>query len=239
MLSNVLEALLFASPRPLPAKEIVGLLKSAAEHEPENGDCVVLAGLKEPEVLAALAQLQAKMLEEKRPMRVEETAAGWQLASAAEFGSWVRELFPGERPARLSPAALESLAIIAYRQPITRSEIEAVRGVAVDSIVQTLQERSLIKIVGRAEVPGRPLLYGTTQFFLDHFGIREIGELPNAEELRRVTLKPVTPGAPVAAPESAPAAEAPLPPEPASPEPAAQEPPALEKPAEPEAPAAS
>lgn len=198
MLPNVLEALLFASPRPLPAKEIVALLKSAAEHDPENGDCAALAGLKEEEVQAALAHLQAKLKEDGRAMRAEETAGGWQLASAPEFGSWVRELFPGERPARLSPAALETLAIVAYRQPIARSEIEAVRGVAVDSIVQTLQERSLIKIVGRAELPGRPLLYGTTQFFLDHFGIREIGELPNAEELRRVTLKPAPPGAPPA-----------------------------------------
>ncbi|MBS0660114.1 MAG: SMC-Scp complex subunit ScpB [Verrucomicrobia bacterium] len=214
--------MLFASPRPLPAKEIAALLKSAAEHEPENGDCVALGGLKEDEVQTALLALQARLKEEQRGLRAEETTGGWQLTSAPEFGSWVRELFPGERPARLSPAALETLAIVAYRQPITRAEMEAVRGVAVDSIVQTLQERSLIKIVGRAEVPGRPLLYGTTQFFLDHFGIREIAELPNAEELRRVPLKPAAPGTPVAETSPAPAPVEPAAaPTPAAPEPAA------------------
>ncbi len=196
MLPSVLEALLFSAPRPLPAKEILSLLKSAAEYDPENGDSAALAGLREGEIHAGLVQLQAKMREEARAIRVTETASGWQLESAPEFGLWVRQLFPGERPARLSPAALETLAIIAYRQPIMRSEIEAVRGVAVDSIVQTLQERSLIKIVGRSELPGRPLLYGTTQFFMDHFGIRDLAELPNAAELKRVSLKPTEAGAP-------------------------------------------
>ncbi len=211
-LSAVLEAILFASPRPLTPREIVGLLKSAAEHDHENGDAAALAGLREGELHAGLVALQAKLKTEVRGMRAEETASGWHLVSAAEFGTWIRQLFPGERPARLSPAALETLAIVAYRQPITRSEIEAVRGVAVDSILQTLQERSLVKIIGRSEVPGRPLLYGTTQFFLDHFGIREIAELPNADELRRVSLKPAEAGEPKAlepefvpsAPESAP-----------------------------------
>lgn len=217
MLTHVLEALLFASPRPLPAKEIATLLKTAAEHEPEHGDCVALGVLTEDDVQLGLQKLQAVLKEDHRGFRAEETAGGWQVSSAPEFGPWVRELFPTERPARLSPAALETLAIVAYRQPITRAEMEAVRGVAVDSIVQTLQERSLIKIVGRAEVPGRPLLYGTTQFFLDHFGIRDIAELPNAEELRRVQLKPAPPGAPVAATQAAPMpVEAPAEPKPAA-----------------------
>lgn len=189
---QVLEAILFASPRPLPTKEIVGLFKSAATDDSENGDCAVLAGLKEGEVHVALMALKDRLATEGRGMLLEETASGWQLVSAVQFGAWVRQLFPGDRPARLSPAALETLAIVAYRQPIARSEIEAVRGVAVDGIMQTLLERGLVKIAGRSEVPGRPLLYGTTQYFLDHFGIRDVVELPNATELRRVSLKPPT-----------------------------------------------
>ena len=189
---QVLEAILFASPRPLAAKEIVGLLKSAASDDSENGDCAVLAALREGEVHVALMALKDRLATEGRGMLLEETASGWQLVSAVQFGAWVRQLFPGDRPARLSPAALETLAIVAYRQPIARSEIEAVRGVAVDGIMQTLLERGLVKIAGRSEVPGRPLLYGTTQYFLDHFGLRDVIELPNATELRRVSLKPPT-----------------------------------------------
>jgi segregation and condensation protein B len=204
---QVLEAILFASPRPLPTGEIVGLFKAAASEDSENGDCAALAGLREGEVHAALIALRDKLSTEGRGMLLEETASGWQLVSAAQFGAWVRQLFPGERPARLSPAALETLAIVAYRQPIARSEIEAVRGVAVDGIMQTLLERGLVKIAGRSELPGRPLLYGTTQFFLDHFGVRNVNELPNAAELRRVSLKPPT-FAP-SSPQSADGAEAP------------------------------
>ena len=96
----------------------------------------------------------------------------------------MRQLFPAPKPARLSAPALETLAIIAYRQPITRADVEAVRGVNIDGVLQTLMERGLVKIAGRAEIPGRPLLYETTQFFLDHFGLRTLDELPNVEELR-------------------------------------------------------
>ncbi len=192
LILQVLEAILFASPRPLPAGEIVGLLKSAAQEDSENGDCAALAGLREGEVHASLLALRDRLAGEGGGMVLEETASGWQMVSAVQFGPWVRQLFPGERPARLSPAALETLAIVAYRQPIARSEIEAVRGVAVDGIMQTLLERGLVKISGRSELPGRPLLYGTTQFFLDHFGVRDVAELPNAAELRRVPLKPPT-----------------------------------------------
>ena len=105
---------------------------------------------------------------------------------------WVRQLFPAPRPARLSAPALETLAIIAYRQPITRADVEAVRGVTIDGVLQTLMERGLVKIAGRAEVPGRPLLYETSEFFLDHFGLRNLDELPNVEELRKRYL-PIAP----------------------------------------------
>src|SRR4029077_20025039 len=125
LILQVLQAILFASPRPLPAGEIVGLLKSAAQEDSENGDCAALAGLREGEVHASLLALRDRLAGEGRGMVLEETASGWQMVSAAQFGAWVRQLFPGERPARLSPAALETLAIVAYRQPIARSEIEA------------------------------------------------------------------------------------------------------------------
>jgi segregation and condensation protein B len=100
----------------------------------------------------------------------------------------VRQLYPESKPARLSGPSLETLAIVAYRQPITRADIEAVRGVAVDGIVQSLLEKGLIRIAGRSEAPGRPLLYETTQNFLEHFGLKNLEQLPNSTELRRITL---------------------------------------------------
>jgi segregation and condensation protein B len=121
-----------------------------------------------------------------------EKAEGWQLVSDPAYAPWVRQLFPGPKPARLTAPALETLAIIAYRQPITRADVEVVRGVNIDTVLQTLMERGLVKISGRAEIPGRPLLYETTQFFLDHFGLRHLDELPNVEELRTRYL-PVAP----------------------------------------------
>ena len=114
-----------------------------------------------------------------------EKAEGWQLVTDQAYASWVRQLFPAAKPVRLTPPSLETLAIVAYRQPIARADIEAVRGVAVDGVLQSLMERGLVRIAGRAEVPGRPLLYETTPFFLEHFGLRNLDELPNAEELRR------------------------------------------------------
>src|SRR5262249_49345627 len=113
---------------------------------------------------------------------------GWQLVTDPKYGPWVRELFPAAKPARLTGPALETLAIIAYRQPISRADVEAVRGVNIDGVLQTLMERGLVKIAGRAEIAGRPLLYETTQFFLDHFGLRTLDELPNVEELRKRDL---------------------------------------------------
>ena len=97
-------------------------------------------------------------------------------------------LFPGRKPERLSPPAMETLAIIAYRQPVTKSALEAVRGVSCDGMLQKLLDRELIKISGRADLPGRPLLYATTELFLEHFGITDIEELPNIGELRKVEL---------------------------------------------------
>ncbi len=185
-LSQVIEALLISAQKPLTARELVAAIKSAgAEDELTPNE---FAKTNEAEVSAALEQLKIEYIEQQRAFQLLEKAEGWQLASDPEYARWVRQLFPAPKPARLSPPALETLAIIAYRQPITRADVEAVRGVAIESVLQTIMERGLVKIAGRAEIPGRPLLYETTQFFLEHFGLRNLDELPNSEELKRREL---------------------------------------------------
>ncbi len=186
-LSQVLEALLFASPKPLTLAELRAVLKSAAEYSQEPL-AAEFAQSREEEVRAALHELGAGYREQGRAFELSEGAAGWQFHSVAACASWVRQLFPENRPARLSPAALETLAIIAYRQPVARAEVEAVRGVDAGGVVQTLLDRGLARIAGRAEVPGRPLLYATTQLFLEHFGVKEVSELPAFDELRQTLL---------------------------------------------------
>ena len=187
-LHRVLEALLFASDKPISAAECVKHLKGAVEAAPEDLEVAALAKTKQDEVAAVLRELASSYEEQQRGFRVVESGAGWKAVTAPDTAPWVRQLFPENRPARLSPSALETLAIVAYRQPITRADIEAVRGVNVDGVMQTLLERGVIRIAGRADVPGRPLLYGTTEFFLEHFGLRSLDELPNCAELRRVEL---------------------------------------------------
>src|SRR5215212_1921610 len=182
ILSQVIEALLFAAQKPLTTRELVAAIKAAgAEDDLRPNE---FAKATEAQVAAALEQLKIEYVQQARAFQLTEKSEGWQLASDPSYASWVRQLFPAVKPARLTPPSLETLAIIAYRQPITRADIEAVRGVAVDGVLQSLMERGLVKIGGRAEVPGRPLLYETTQFFLEHFGLRDLDELPNAEELR-------------------------------------------------------
>jgi segregation and condensation protein B len=181
-LIQAIEALLFSAQKPLTIRELTDALKSAGE-----GDELVpndFAKIKEAEVVSALGQLKVDYIQSTRGFQLAEKSDGWQLVSHPDCARWVRQLFPPPKPARLSPPALETLAIIAYRQPVTRADIEAVRGVTVEGVLQNLMERGLVKITGRAEVPGRPLLYGTTQFFLEHFGLRDLEELPNAVELR-------------------------------------------------------
>ncbi|HEY3662109.1 MAG TPA: SMC-Scp complex subunit ScpB [Chthoniobacterales bacterium] len=193
-LSQVVEALLISAQKPLTARELVAAIKGAgAEDELTPNE---FAKTNEAAISAALEQLKIEYIEQQRAFQLVEKSDGWQLASDPQYARWVRQLFPATKPARLSPPSLETLAIIAYRQPITRADVEAVRGVAIDSVLQTLMERGLVRIAGRAEVPGRPLLYETTQFFLEHFGLRNLDELPNAEELKRREL----PKAPISAP---------------------------------------
>jgi segregation and condensation protein B len=186
-LKQIVEALLIASQKPLMPREIVSALKSAAADAHDAGVKTV-AKSREAEVGAMLEQLKIEYLETGRAFQLIEQVTGWQIVTSPEFSRWVRALYPESKPVRLSSAALETLAIIAYRQPITRAEVEAVRGVAVDGLVQSLLERGLIRIAGRAEAPGRPLMYETTEYFLEHFGLRTLDELPNSEELRRIEL---------------------------------------------------
>ena len=165
-LEKVIEALLFSAQKPLSIHEITAAIKGAEGDQTTPNE---FTRVKNAEVAAALEQLKVEYIQQSRAFQLVEKAEGWQLATDPGFAKWVRQLFPAPKPARLSAPALETLAIIAYRQPITRADVEAVRGVNIDGVLQTLMERGLVKIAGRAEIPGRPLLYETTQFFLDHF----------------------------------------------------------------------
>jgi segregation and condensation protein B len=192
-LARIIEALLFSAQKPLSTKTIVDVLRQAGAEDEFSPN--QFANVRQAEVAAAIEQLKVEYIQHEHGFQLVEKADGWQLASDPNYAQWVRGLFPAPKPARLSSPALETLAIIAYRQPITRPDVEAVRGVTIDGVLQTLMERGLVKISGRAEIPGRPLLYETTEFFLDHFGLRNLDELPNVEELRTRHL-PVSPRPP-------------------------------------------
>ncbi|MDL5055228.1 SMC-Scp complex subunit ScpB [Oscillatoria laete-virens NRMC-F 0139] len=188
-LKHILESVLFANGKPLTVKELRAILKDAAEYEP-SPETESHKDRSLEEIKTALQELKASYdADTARSFFLQEIGDTYQFASRPEYGPWIKQLFDQYRPQRLSQSALETLSIIAYRQPITRADIEAVRGVQVDAMVQTLMERGLIKIAGRAELPGRPMLYETTQAFLEHFGLKSLDELPNAEELRSIKLK--------------------------------------------------
>jgi len=189
-ITEIVEAILFASDAPLKADEIA------------RADEL----LDEDVVEEAIRALQAEYGESERAFQVVELAEGFQLLTRGEFAPYLERFDTIPRPSRLSGPALETLAIIAYRQPIGRIEIEYVRGVACGGVIRTIQDRGLIDVIGRAEGLGRPLLYGTTQRFLDHFGFRSIEDLPRPEELpvvlrERVPLGPLEDELPV--PEAA------------------------------------
>ena len=193
-LESIIEGLIFASPEGASTKELVRCVKSAVatvrEAEGENASESVTrhASVTEEAIAAAIGRLNLEYIESGRAFQLVERPAGWRIVSRPDWAQWVRELFPDKKPQRLTPSALETLAIIAYRQPMTKSGIEAVRGVSVDGPLQTLMDRNVVRIAGRADLPGRPLLYETTELFLEHFGVRTIDDLPNAAELRSVKL---------------------------------------------------
>jgi segregation and condensation protein B len=166
----VLEALIFASPQPVTPQDIVQ----------------VLGGVPREAWQQALGELQADYARDGRGLQLVEVAGGWQITTRPEYNDWVRELLDPKAPARLSIQALETLAVIAYKQPVTLPEIIELRGVKSGGVLKTLLEKRLIRIVGRKEVVGRPLLYATTRQFLMQFGLKDLGELPKIEEFAEV-----------------------------------------------------
>ncbi len=193
-LKDILEAILFSSQKPLSAKELQDILKQADESGEDEAR--EFAQVKAKPITAALEVLAEEVETLGRSFRLVCVAGAWQFVTQSEYAPWVRALVGVKnRPTRLSKPALETLAIIAYRQPVTRAQMEEIRGVSVDGVIGTLSERELVEVVGRADAPGRPQTYGTTQMFLEYFGLRGLQELPDAEELRQV---PITrPGVPV------------------------------------------
>ena len=188
-LKFVLEAILFSAQNPLTAKELKDVLAGAPEHS-EAPEVRALKRTSVDAITTALEELARELEQAQRTFRLACVAGSWQFVSQPEFAPWIKALVGHRaRPPRLSQPALETLAIIAYRQPVTRAEVEQVRGVAVDGVMQTLLERGLVEQVGRAEMPGRPITYGTTPVFLEYFGLRHLEELPAADELRRVPVQ--------------------------------------------------
>lgn len=188
-LKNIIEAILFTSQKPLTPQEVKELLKATAEGS-EDAEIQALRKTSWEDIQAAFEQLQKDHEEAKRSYKVACVAGSWQFVALPEYAPWLKTLLGQKnRPSRLSQPALETLAVVAYRQPVTRTEIEQVRGVAVDGVIQTLLERGIIVQVGRAEVIGRPALYGTTPQFLEYFGLRALEELPAADELRRLPVQ--------------------------------------------------
>ncbi|HEX2099796.1 MAG TPA: SMC-Scp complex subunit ScpB [Candidatus Synoicihabitans sp.] len=173
-LKSILESLLFVADEPLTLQHLTEVVEPA-----ERG-----------EIAAALDDLKTELDEGRRGIRLAEVAGGYQLRTAAANADWIKRLLRG-RPARMSRATLETLAIVAYRQPITKAEIEAIRGVAVDGVINTLLERNLIRAVARKDVPGRPFLYGTTPEFLQLFNLKDLSQLPTLKEMEEVTLPAV------------------------------------------------
>jgi segregation and condensation protein B len=175
-IKSIIESLLFVADGPLTIQRL--------------GE--VLEGVEKEDLRSTLDELQAELENSRRGVRLVEVAGGYQLRTAKVNADWIKK-FLGGRPARMGRATLETLAIIAYRQPITRAEIEAIRGVDVDGVINTLLDRSLIRAVARKDVPGRPFLYGTTPGFLQLFNLKDLTHLPTLKEMEEITL-PEIPG---------------------------------------------
>jgi segregation and condensation protein B len=189
-LKFILESLLFSAQKPLSVSELRETLAAAAELDGADAGVKAFKRIKETDLDAALEELAREHEAATRSYRLVCVAGAWQFVTQPEFGPWLRALVGVKaRPPRLSQPALETLAIIAYRQPITRAGIEQIRGVSVDGVMQTLLERGLVEQVGRAEVIGHPMTYGTTSLFLEYFGLRGLDDLPAADELRKVVVE--------------------------------------------------
>jgi segregation and condensation protein B len=169
----ILEALLFVAEEPLPLPKLQEVLMDGQPSQTE----------------ATVRELALRLEGEGRGLMVQEVAGGFRLTTRPETHAWVQKL-QMVKPARLSRAALETLAIVAYRQPVTRAEIEAIRGVAVDGVMRTLLERDLVRMMGRKAEAGRPMLYGTSAQFLEQFGLKDLGDLPTLREINELINAP-------------------------------------------------
>jgi segregation and condensation protein B len=186
-LIQIVEALIYAAPEPVTSAEIAKAVRRAATDSvlPQARDWEMISF---KDIESAIAELGERLAAAGHAIELQEGANGWRFVTRGDFADWIRALLPEMRPEKLSAAALETLALIAYRQPITKADIEAVRGVSVDGTMQKLLERRLVRTGGRADLPGRPMLYETTDQFLEHFGVKDLNDLPNASELRLVAL---------------------------------------------------
>ena len=169
-LQGILESVLFVSSEPVPLARFVAVLEDVPKAEVEEG----------------LKGLELSLEQDCRGIRLAKVAGGYRLVTKQEYAPWVKRLDKTKSPAKLSRSALESLAIIAYKQPLVRAEIEEIRGVETSGVIRTLLERKLVRIVGRKEVPGRPIMYGTTKFFLEHFGLNDLSQLPPLREFKEL-----------------------------------------------------
>ncbi|MEA3559685.1 MAG: SMC-Scp complex subunit ScpB [Candidatus Thermoplasmatota archaeon] len=168
-LKAVIEALIFVSDTPITSSGIEGVLED----------------VKGKEISSAIDDLIREYEERNGGIFLREVAGGYQFRTGEAVASWVQKL-RGEKPAALSPAAMETLAVVAYRQPVMRSEIEKVRGVDISGTLRGLLEKNLVRIVGRKDVPGRPMIYGTTRKFLETFGLKTLSDLPTLKEFREL-----------------------------------------------------
>ncbi|BFU89854.1 MAG: Segregation and condensation protein B [Nitrospira sp.] len=169
-LQAILEALLFVTSEPLSLARLVGVMGNVPKVDVEEG----------------LRNIGQTLEQEGRGVRLAVVAGGYRLVTKQDYAFWIKRLDKGKTAAKLSRSALESLAIIAYKQPLVRSEIEEIRGVETSGVLRTLLERKLVRIVGRKEVPGRPIMYGTTKFFLEHFGLGDLAQLPPLREFKEL-----------------------------------------------------
>lgn len=169
-LKEVVEALLFVSNNTVTDNQLKEVLAPEA--------------VTAKQIESLVMELNQDYLDHKRSFQIEQIAGGWQLRTKPEFAPWVKKLLQIQRKERFSAPALETLAVIAYKQPITKAEIEAIRGVNIDWVLSTLIEKGIVRTIGRKEIPGRPFLYGTSTKFLEHFGLSDLKDLPQVEALK-------------------------------------------------------
>lgn len=178
-LKHIIEALLFATEEPLSVRDMLNIFGDFEGELPQRR-------INEQTLLDAIEQLNKEYAETQRSMHIVKVAGGYQFATFPRFATWLGKMVKVKGKRKLSASALESLAVIAYKQPVTKPEIEAIRGVNADYVIHSLMERNMITIVGRAATPGRPLLYGTTKDFLKHFGLNDLADLPKPREIEEL-----------------------------------------------------